>query len=432
MIEIGARAMLCFDRAKYCSLHHSLSMRAQLCVLGEHRVNGHKSYPNGGHGGNPHTLPTWQHISSMRIQRILTINPGSTSTKVVLFHGMEPMLSSEVRHPPEELKAYPDIWSQLAPRLETILNFLAQGDHGHHVLDAVVGRGGLLAPLPGGVYRINDRMLEDLRLGTYGEHPCNLGAPLAREIARRFGGQAMITDPVVTDELCAEARWTGLPQIRRRSIFHALSQRGAAREAARRRGMGYKQGKFIVAHLGGGMSIGAHLRGQVVDVTNALDGEGPMTPERAGALPVLGVLDLLERGVFDIPGLRQAVLRQGGLLAHLGSNDFQELEERIQADDAQVEQCARALVHAVAKHVASFLPVLVTMHDPNPLDAVVITGGLARSPWLQDQLGARLSPLAPLEIVLGMTEARIMAESGLAVLQGTTAMQGYPPSTVGR
>ncbi|SMP48808.1 butyrate kinase [Desulfonatronum zhilinae] len=354
---------------------------------------------------------------------ILTINPGSTSTKVVLFQDLEPTLSREVQHSKAELAGFPDVWSQFALRLEPILAVLDQA--GENRLDAVVGRGGLLAPLPGGVYRIDAQMLGDLRLRRFGEHPCNLGAPLALEIAQRCGGQALIVDPVVTDELCPEARLTGLPRIRRRSTFHALSQRGAAREAARRLGVDYENGKFIVAHLGGGISIGAHRRGRVVDVTNALDGEGPMSPERSGALPILPLLRLLEDGVMDIPDLRRAVLREGGLFAHLGTNDFREIEEIVRQGDAGAKSVVAAFIYATAKHVASLLPVLVTTNDPSPLDAIVLAGGLAHSALLARELTARLAPWARIEVVLGLTEARVMAESALAALEGRVEVQDY-------
>lgn len=356
---------------------------------------------------------------------ILTINPGSTTTKIVLFRDLQTLVSHEVQHSRSELDRYPDVWSQFPVRLQPILTVLDQLRHADRHLDAVVGRGGLLAPLPGGVYRINAQMLEDLQRRRYGEHPCNLGAPLAQEVSRRFGGQALIVDPVVTDELCPDARITGLPQIRRRSTFHALSQRGAAREAARRLALDYRNGKFIVAHLGGGVSIGAHLRGRVVEVTNALDGEGPMSPERSGALPLLPLLQLLEDGSVSISDLQRSVLREGGFFAHLGTNDFREIEQRVLGKDQVAASVFTAFVYAVAKHAASLLPTLRTMDDANPVDAFVLTGGLAHSELLVHELTTRLAPLAPVEVVLGLTEAQVMAESALGVLQGAVVLREY-------
>lgn len=356
--------------------------------------------------------------------RILTINPGSTSTKIVLFEAEEPVFSVEVRHSRDDLAGFPTVRDQLAFRRQIVCAALQEMPV--KTLHAVVGRGGLLAPLPGGVYAINQRMLEDLQSQRYGEHPCNLGAPLALEIAQQHDIPAFIVDPVVTDELQPEARLTGIPRIRRRSIFHALSQRAAAREAARRLGIDYEQGKFIVAHLGGGVSIGAHLRGRVVDVTNALDGEGPMTPERSGALPVLEVLQLIESGEYDIPGLRGAVQRQSGLFAHLGTNDFLAVEQRVAAGDTQATAVVQAMVYAVAKHAASFLPVLITANDPAPVNALVLTGGLAHSAVLVSELTRRLSVLMRLEVVLGLTEAQAMARAARDALAGKIPVQEYP------
>lgn len=356
---------------------------------------------------------------------ILTINPGSTTTKITLFRDHQTVVSHEVQHSRAELDRYPDVWSQFPLRIQPILTVLDQMQHATRRLDVVVGRGGLLAPLPGGVYRINEQMLEDLKERRYGEHPCNLGAPLAMEISRRFGGQALIVDPVVTDEMCPEARMTGLPQICRRSTFHALSQRGAAREAAQRLAVDYRNGKFIVAHLGGGISIGAHLRGRVVDVTNALDGEGPMSPERTGALPLLPLLQLLEEGSLNISDLRRSVLREGGFFAHLGTNDFREIEQRVLGKNQEAASVVSAFAYAVAKHAASLLPILRTMDDTGPLDAFVLTGGLAHSELLVQELTTRLAPLAPIEVVLGLTEAQVMADSAVGALQGAVAVREY-------
>lgn len=358
-------------------------------------------------------------------RRILTINPGSTTTKVVLLDGDTALLDRELEHPRAELRGLPSVWAQLPLRRRAVRTAL---DDARHLLDglhAVVGRGGLLAPLPGGTYAIGPAMLDDLRAARYGEHACNLGAPLARELADELGLPAFVVDTVVTDELLPEARPTGLPQIRRRSTFHALSQRGAAREAAARRGLDYEQAKLLVAHLGGGISIGAHLRGRVVDVTNALDGEGPFSPERTGTLPVLEVLRLLESGSHDIPTLRQAVLRRGGLFALLGTNDFREVQARAEAGDDDARGAVTALAYNVAKHAAGLLPALTTTDDPTPPDLVVLTGGLARSPLLTAELTRRLAPVAPVEIVLGLTEALVMARGAAAALDGLREGRHY-------
>jgi len=358
-------------------------------------------------------------------RRILTVNPGSTTTKIVLLDGDEALLDRELEHPRAELRGLPDVWAQLPLRRRAVHAALDQARHLLPGLHAVVGRGGLLAPLPGGTYAIGPAMLDDLRAARHGEHACNLGAPLAAELADELGLPAFVVDPVVTDELLPEARPTGLPQVRRRSTFHALSQRGAAREAAARHGLDYDAAKLLVAHLGGGISVGAHLRGRVVDVTNALDGEGPFSPERTGTLPVLEVLRLLESGSYDIPALRQAVLRRGGLFALLGTNDFREIQARAQSGDHAARDAVAALAYNVAKHAAGLLPALTTADDPAPPDLVVLTGGLARSPLLTAELARRLTPLAPVEIVLGLTEALVMARGAAAVLDGLRPVLHY-------
>lgn len=359
------------------------------------------------------------------MSRILTINPGSTSTKVVLFHGDEPVFEREVAHDKAELQRFATVWDQFPARRDTIAAALAVAGPLADGLDAVVGRGGLTAPLPGGTYAVTDAMLDELAGARFGEHPCNLGAPLARHFAAEHGVPAYVVDPVVTDELCAEARLTGLPEVARRSAFHALSQRGSAREAAVRLGIGYEAGKFLVAHLGGGVSLGAHLRGRVVDVTNALDGEGPMTPERTGALPVLEVLRLVESGAYDIPTLRRVVLREGGVFAHLGTNDFREVERRIADGDAAAASVLGAMAYAVAKNAAALLPALVTADDPAPVDAVVLAGGVLRSPSMAAELTRRLSPLARVEIVLGLAEAQVMARGGATAVHGECPVREY-------
>ncbi|MBU1002624.1 MAG: butyrate kinase [Proteobacteria bacterium] len=360
---------------------------------------------------------------------ILTINPGSTSTKVVIFRDEQAIFDRELLHPKAELASFASVAAQLPLRNRALAEAMveaqveAQVEAGHEALalDAVVGRGGLLAPLPGGTYSINQRMLDDLREARFGEHACNLGASMALEVGKSWDVPAYVVDPPVTDEMMAGARLTGLPQVRRRSIIHALSQRGAARTAAARRGVDYAQGRFVVAHMGGGISIGAHCEGLVLDVINALDGEGPMSPERCGALPVLEVLNLLDGGAFDTASLRRTVLREAGLFAHLGTNDFREVVARVEAGDEHARSVFQALAYAIAKHIASLMPALAG----GPLDAVVLTGGLARSQALTAELTRLLSWAGPVEIVTGLEEMQVMAQGALRVLEGQEEVREY-------
>ena len=354
-------------------------------------------------------------------RRILAINPGSTSTKAVLFADGESLLAVELSHDRNELGRFDRVIDQLPRRMERLKAEL--GDLGAlGKLDAVVGRGGFLTPIPGGVYSVSQTMLDELRVAANGEHASNLGAFMAQEFSALCGCPALIVDPVATDELMDAARLTGLPEIRRRSIFHALGQRGAAREAARRLGIDYERGRFIVAHLGGGISVGAHRKGRVVDVTNALDGEGPLSPERSGALPLLPVLKLIEDGAYTPAQLREVLTRRAGLSAHLGESDLRRVEERMDAGDEKARQVFEAMAYAVAKSVSSMAPAL-----DGRVEAVVFTGGMARSTRLMHTLTRLTAFLGPVVVVAGVEEMETMARGAELALSGALPVQTYPP-----
>lgn len=357
--------------------------------------------------------------------RILVINPGSTSTKVALFRNGSCALNAETVHSKEDLLALGPVLNQMDLRREAVVQALSQAGETGSGLDAVVGRGGLLAPMPGGTYAITEAMAEDLTASRHGEHPSNLGALLAREFAASAGCPAFIVDPPVTDEMMDVSRVTGLPETPRRSVFHALSQRGAARKVARDMGLDYAQGAFIVAHLGGGISIGAHLRGRVVDVINALDGEGPFSPERSGRLPVLRVLDLLEREGLDPAALKARLLTRSGLYAHLGTNDLREAEARMAAGDSRAALVFRALAYNIAREISSLLPVFATGSGGMILDAVALTGGMARSPRLVEAIRANLAFPAPVLAVTGLEEMEVLAEGAAMALRGETEIRIY-------
>jgi butyrate kinase len=351
-------------------------------------------------------------------KRILTINPGSTSTKAVLFEGDVAVRTVELEHTRDEMIRFERVMDQLQYRTSGLRAGL--GDLGH--LDAVVGRGGFLAPVPGGVFAVSEAMLDELRQAPHGEHASNLGAFLARKFADKHQCPALVVDPVATDELMDVARLTGFPNISRRTIFHALGQRGAAREAASRLGIDYGHGRFIVAHLGGGISVGAHLKGRVVDVTNAMDGEGPFSPERSGALPLLPVLRLLESGQYSIGQLKAAITTGGGLLAHLGTSDLRLVEARINAGDEKARLVFEAMVYNIAKAVASMAPAL-----EGRVEAVVVTGGMARSTRLTHELTRLVAFLGPVVVVTGVEEMQAMARGALLALAGELEVQTYPP-----
>lgn len=358
--------------------------------------------------------------------RILCINPGSTSTKVAVFEDRTARCSEEVRHDKAELDACGGVQGQLALRRRAVVQALG----GHDCLgpyDAVAGRGGLLAPLPGGVYAVNDLMLDELARNAHGEHPCNLGAPLALAFANESGCSAFVVDPPVTDELRDIARITGLPRIRRRTVFHALSQRLAARLAAEQLGLEYGQAKFLVAHLGGGVSVGAHDRGRVTDVTNGLDGEGPMSAERAGTLPALVLLELVRQGA-DPDQLRREILTHGGLYAHAGTNDLRIIEERFKNGDAKCGLLVEALAYGVAKALGGMAAALYE-ETADPPAAVVLTGGMARSALLVAQIERRVRFLAPVVCLPQVDELQALAAGAELALAGRTPVLDYAGTT---
>lgn len=357
--------------------------------------------------------------------KILALNPGSTSTRVTVFLDGRAVLEAETSHPKSELLARPRVMDQEDLRLAAIRRALDETDEAAGPYDAVVGRGGLLAPLPGGTYAIDEPMLADLRASRYGEHPCNLGAVLALALARESGCPAFVVDPPVTDELDDVVRVTGLPEIRRRSVFHALSQRGAARRAARELGLRYGDHGFIVAHLGGGVSIGAHRKGRVVDVINGLDGEGPFTPERSGGLPLLSLLSFMEREGVSPAEMRRRLVTGAGLWAHLGTNDLRQVEAGLKAGEAGFAEVFAALAHNIAKHAASLAPVFVREDGGLDLTAVVLTGGMARSARLVKALRAGLAFLGPVLAVTGLEEMEVLAEGAALALSGEVPVLRY-------
>lgn len=352
---------------------------------------------------------------------MLIINPGSTSTKIGLYRDEEPVKIESLRHSAAELAQFPRLIDQFSFRRDLILAWL--GGQGVSVtdLDAVVGRGGLLRPIPGGTYHVDEAMLADLRLGVQGEHASNLGAPIAAEIAAAAGAKpAFIVDPVVVDELESVARITGRPEIPRRSIFHALNQKAVARRVARDLGRAYQELNLIVVHLGGGITVGAHRRGRVVDVPNGLDGEGPMSPERAGTVPSVGLVHLAFSWRYTLPELSRMVVGRGGLVAHLGSNDAREVEERIEAGDREAERVYRAMAYQVAKEVGRSAAVLA-----GQVDAIVLTGGLAHSKMLTGWVREQVDWISQVLVYPGEDELQALAEGALRVLRGEEAALDY-------
>jgi butyrate kinase len=355
--------------------------------------------------------------------RILVVNPGSTSTKIALFEDENQREVRSLPHTIDELGRFTRVSDQLLFRLGAVEAFMAERGIRPESLDAVVGRGGLLRPLEGGTYLVDDRMADDLRSAAEGEHASNLGGLIARSVADRARIPAFIVDPVVVDELDEVARLTGLPHIRRRSIFHALNQKAVAREAARRLGRPLESLRLIVAHLGGGISVGAHREGRVVDVNNALDGDGPFSPERSGGVPSGQLADWCFSGKTTLAEVRRKLTGEGGLVAHLGTNDLMETERRISAGDRRAALVRDAMAYQTAKQIGAMAAVL-----EGRVDALVLTGGLSASASFTETVLSRVRWIAPVIVLPGEKEMESLALGGLRILRGEERAGLYPAS----
>lgn len=354
---------------------------------------------------------------------ILVINPGSTSTKLALFKDSEVTGEHTIRHSPHELNEFASLYEQRAFRKALIISFLESAGHPLAEIDAIIGRGGMLRPLEGGTYVVNDDMIEDLRSAKYGEHASNLGAILAKELSLETGKEipAYIADPVVVDEMDPVAKLSGHPDYTRRSIFHALNQKAVAREIAARYGKKYEEMNFIVVHMGGGISIGAHRRGRVVDVNNALNGDGPFSPERAGTLPITGLIKLCYSGKYSKDEVKKLIKGNGGLMAYTGTSDCQKIQQAIVDGDKQAETAYRAMAYQIVKWAGRMAAVL-----SGDVDSIIITGGIAHDsrfmvPWLTE----RLSFIAPISVVPGGNEELSLAMACSRVLEGIEKAKEY-------
>ncbi len=352
---------------------------------------------------------------------LLIINPGSTSTKIAVYEDERELFSENISHSAEELAPFDKIVSQKTFRKDIVLRTLQARGIDPSRLAAVVGRGGLLNPIPSGVYRVNDRMLDDLFKGVQGEHASNLGGLIADEIARPLGLPAFIVDPVVVDEFEDWARLSGVPEIKRRSIFHALNHKYSARLAAQQLGKKYESINLVVCHLGGGISIAAHKHGLVVDVNNALNGEGPIAPERAGTVPAWDLVALALSGTHGKDDIKKMLTGRGGMVAHLKTNDMRETLKRIAGGDKAAALVFEAMVKTVAKQVGACAAVL-----QGRVDGVVLTGGLAYSTEFIDRIKDCVAFLGPVFVFPGENEMIALAQAGLSVLRGEVAARDYP------
>ncbi len=358
--------------------------------------------------------------------KILVINPGSTSTKMAVFEDEKPVFVKTLRHSVDELVHYPRVIDQFEFRKNLVL---AELEHEGipFAFDAIIGRGGLLKPIPGGVYEVNDAMINDC-MHAMRTHACNLGCLIASELAHALPGcRAFIADPGVVDELDEVARVTGSPLMPRITIWHALNQRAIARRYATERTaeqpdspVRYEDLNLIVCHLGGGISVAAHRKGRCVDVNNALDGEGPFSPERAGTLPAGDLIDLCFSGKLSQSELKKRISGHAGLAAHLGTTDVQAVVKRIEEGDEHARLVLDAMIYQIAKSVGAAAVVLY-----GKVDAILLTGGITYSDYITSRLKERVSFLAPVRVYPGEDELEALALNALGALRGELEVQVY-------
>lgn len=352
--------------------------------------------------------------------QILTINPGSTSTKIAVFEDDKEVFSKTLRHSAEELSPFTTVASQFQFRKDIILSELKQAGFDIHRFDAIVGRGGLVKPIESGIYEVNDALAHDLEFPVMGEHASNLGGLIARDIAREIQNKAKayIADPVVVDEMDPIARISGHPAIKRVSIFHALNQKAIARTYAQEVGKKYEELNLIVAHMGGGVSVGAHCQGRVIDVNNALDGDGPFSPERSGGLPTGALVEICYSGKSKAE-VKKMLKGEGGVVAYLGTNDMRLVEDTAPTNP-EYAMIQDAMCYQIAKEIGAMATVL-----KGKVDAILLTGGIAYGKPITNYIKEMVDFIAPVKVYPGEDEMRALAMNGLMVLRGEMQAKAY-------
>lgn len=352
---------------------------------------------------------------------VLAINPGSTSTKIAVFEDTNPLFIQTLRHSKEELDKFQRVTDQFSFRKKLILEQLEEDEINLDAIRIVMGRGGLLKPVESGVFAVNERMVEDLQSCKYGEHASNLGGLIAFDIAKSLPlADAYIANPVVVDELGDLARLSGHPKLPRRSIFHALNQKAVARQHAKSILRSYEDLNLIVVHLGGGITVGAHQKGRVVDVNQGLDGDGPFSPERSGTLPVGDLVRLCFSGEYDQKQVMKMIKGEGGLVAYLGTNSALEVEQRAASGDEYAKLVYDAMAYQVAKEVGAMSAVLKF-----DVDGVLITGGIAHDKYFTSQVISYCYKIAPVHIIPGEDEMQALALNGIRVIKGEAEVKEY-------
>lgn len=353
--------------------------------------------------------------------RSLIINPGSTSTKIGIFEDETLVMDETLRHTTEEIGQFDSIIAQKDFRKNIILSFLKSRNIDVKSFDVIVGRGGLVRPIPGGTYAVNDDLVHDLTIGYGGQHASNLGGILAREIADSIGVPSFIVDPVCTDEMADVARYSGTKLIKRTCIFHALNQKAEARRYAKEHGKKYEDLNLIVVHMGGGVSVGAHDHGRVVEVGNALEGDGPMSPERAGAVPAGPLIRLAYSGKYTEKELYHEIVGGGGFNSYLGTNDMREVSKMADEEGNEEAKMVREVfIYKIAKQIGAMAAVL-----DGKVDQIILTGGIAYGKNITDAISKKVSFIAPITVYPGEDELLALAQGALRVMKGEEEAKTY-------
>jgi len=353
--------------------------------------------------------------------KFLIINPGSTSTKISIYHDDQEVAVKNISHSAEVIHNFPRIYDQFDFRLslveEEVRNFGVNLDE----YTAIIARGGNMKPVVGGTYMVNEEMLKDLKIGVMGQHASNLGGGLAYAIAKKHNLNAYVVDPVIVDEFEPLARVSGTPLIKRKSKDHPLNQKAVARAAAEDMGGKYEDFNFLVAHMGGGISVGIHKKGRIIDVNNCLDGDGPFSPERSGGMPFASLMDLCYSGEYTKEELRKHFVGKGGLVAYLGTNDAREVVKRIKEGDEYAKYIYEAMAYQLAKEIGAGATVL-----SGEVDAILLTGGLAYDDMLTGWVKNRVKFIAEVKKYPGEHEMKALARGVMRVLEGTEEAKTYP------
>lgn len=352
--------------------------------------------------------------------KLLIINPGSTSTKIGVYNDEEEILVETLRHSSEEIGEYETIYDQFQFRKNIILEVLKEKNFDISILNAVVARGGMLKPMASGTYRVNKEMLEDLKMGVQGQHASNLGGIIANEIGNELQIPSFIVDPVVVDELDDVARISGVPELPRQSKFHALNQKAVAKRYAKETGKKYEESNLIVVHMGGGVSVGAHINGRTVDVNNALDGEGAFSPERSGSVPVGALIKMCYSGEYSESEVYSKIVGKGGFVDYLNTNDARDVLKLVSEGNKEAEVVYNAFIYQVSKNIGEMATVL-----EGKVDAIIVTGGIAYSEKVIADIKKRVGFISQIVVYPGEDELLALAQGAIRVLSGEEEAKIY-------